>query len=38
MSDKEKDKRLLLPRDEFEEEASEGLGRLNREEAVGGPS
>ena len=33
MSDKEKDKRLLLPRDEFEEEASEGLGRLNREEA-----
>ena len=33
MSDKEKDKRLLLPRDEFDEEASEGLGRLNREEA-----
>jgi hypothetical protein len=33
MRDKEKDKRLLLPRDEFEEEASEGLGRLNREEA-----
>jgi hypothetical protein len=33
MSDKEKDKRLLLPRDEFEEEASEGLGKLNREEA-----
>ena len=33
MSDKEKDKRLLLPRDKFEEEASEGLGRLNREEA-----
>jgi len=34
MSDKEKDKRLLLPRDEFEEEASEGLGKLNREEAA----
>ena len=33
MSDKEKDKRLLLPRDEFDEEASEGLGKLNREEA-----
>jgi hypothetical protein len=33
MIDKEKDKRLLLPRDEFDEEASEGLGRLNREEA-----
>jgi hypothetical protein len=35
MRDKEinKDKRLLLPRDKFEEEASEGLGRLNREEA-----
>ena len=32
MSDKEKDKRLLLPSDEFEEEASEGLGKLNREE------
>lgn len=30
---KEEDKRLLIPRDEFEEEASEGLGRLNREEA-----
>lgn len=34
MSDKEKDKRLLLPSDEFEEEASEGLGRLNREESL----
>jgi len=28
-----KDKRILIPRDEFEEEASEGLGRLSREEA-----
>jgi hypothetical protein len=27
------DKRLILPGDEFEEEASEGLGKLNREEA-----
>lgn len=33
MKDKEKDKRLLIPRDAFEEEASEGLGRLSREEA-----
>lgn len=32
MSDKEKDKRLIIPKDTFEEEASEGLGRLNREE------
>jgi len=28
-----KDKRILIPQDEFEEEASEGLGRLSREEA-----
>lgn len=28
-----KDKRILIPRDEFEEEASEGLGRLSRDEA-----
>jgi len=28
-----KDKRILIPKDEFEEEASEGLGRLSREEA-----
>ena len=33
MKDKEKDKRLLVPKDAFEEEASEGLGRLSREEA-----
>ncbi len=33
MKDKEKDKRLLIPGDAFEEEASEGLGRLSREEA-----
>jgi hypothetical protein len=33
MDDKEKDKRLFLPKDGFEEEASEGLGRLSREEA-----
>jgi hypothetical protein len=33
MKDKEKDKRLLVPGDAFEEEASEGLGRLSREEA-----
>ncbi len=33
MKDKEKDKRLLIPKDAFEEEASEGLGRLSREEA-----
>jgi len=32
MDDKEKDKRLFIPRDEFEEEASEGLGKLSREE------
>ena len=30
---KEEDKRLLIPKDGFEEEASEGLGKLNREEA-----
>jgi hypothetical protein len=30
---KNKDKRLLLPGDEFAEEASEGLGRLSRDEA-----
>ena len=28
-----RDKRILIPRDEFEEEAGEGLGQLNREEA-----
>jgi hypothetical protein len=28
-----KDKRVLIPRDEFEEEAGEGLGRLSRDEA-----
>ncbi|MRR21110.1 hypothetical protein EG827_13100 [bacterium] len=28
-----KDERILIPRDEFEEEAGEGLGRLSREEA-----
>jgi hypothetical protein len=33
MKDKKSDKRLILPRDEFEEEASEGLGKLNRQEA-----
>lgn len=33
MKEYRKDKRLLIPRDEFEEEASEGLGRLSREEA-----
>jgi hypothetical protein len=33
MSEKEKDKRLIIPKDAFEEEASEGLGRLSREEA-----
>ncbi len=33
MSEKEKDKRLIIPGDAFEEEASEGLGRLSREEA-----
>ncbi|MFZ2790417.1 MAG: hypothetical protein WAZ35_01500, partial [Bacteroidales bacterium] len=27
------DKRILIPRDEFEEEAGEGLGQLSREEA-----
>jgi len=33
MSKKEKDKRLIISKDAFEEEASEGLGKLNREEA-----
>ncbi len=33
MKEKNRDKRLFIPRDEFEEEASEGLGRLSREEA-----
>jgi hypothetical protein len=28
-----KDKRILIPRDEFEEEAGDGLGRLSRDEA-----
>jgi hypothetical protein len=31
---KEKDKRLIIPKDAFEEEASEGLGRLNKDEAA----
>ena len=31
--DMKKDKRILIPRDEFEEEAGEGLGQLSREEA-----
>ena len=34
MKDKDNDKRLIIPKDAFEEEASEGLGRLNREEAA----
>ena len=34
MNEKEKDKRLIIPKDGFEEEASEGLGKLNREEAA----
>ncbi len=33
MKDIEKDKRLIIPGDAFEEEASEGLGGLRREEA-----
>ncbi len=33
MKDIEKDRRVIIPRDAFEEEASEGLGRLSREEA-----
>jgi hypothetical protein len=33
MKEKNRDKRLFIPGDEFEEEASEGLGRLSREEA-----
>ncbi len=33
MREYKKDKRVLIPRDEFEEEAGEGLGRLSREEA-----
>ncbi|MCJ7821224.1 MAG: energy transducer TonB [Bacteroidales bacterium] len=31
---REEDKRLIIPNDAFEEEASEGLGRLNKEEAA----
>ncbi len=31
---REEDKRLIIPKDAFEEEASEGLGRLNKEEAA----
>ncbi|MDX9904250.1 MAG: energy transducer TonB [Bacteroidales bacterium] len=34
MKDKERDKRLLIPKDEFGEEAAEGLGRLSRDEAA----
>ena len=33
MKEKDIDKRLIVPKDNFEEEAAEGLGRLNREEA-----
>ena len=33
MKEKEKDRRLFLPEDEFGGEASEGLGRLSRDEA-----
>jgi len=33
MKEYKRDKRVLMPRDEFEEEAGEGLGRLSREEA-----
>lgn len=33
MKEYKRDKRVLIPRDEFEEEAGEGLGRLSREEA-----
>ncbi len=31
---KDNDKRLIIPKDSFEEEASEGLGRLNKDEAA----
>jgi hypothetical protein len=34
MKEKERDKRLLIPKDEFGEEAAEGLGRLSRDEAA----
>lgn len=33
MKEYKRDKRVLIPRDEFEEEAGEGLGGLSREEA-----
>lgn len=33
MKEYKRDKRVLVPRDEFEEEASDGLGGLSREEA-----
>lgn len=33
MKEYKRDKRVLIPRDEFEEEAGEGLGQLSREEA-----
>ena len=33
MKEYKRDKRVLIPRDEFEEEAGEGLGRLSRDEA-----
>ncbi len=33
MKEYKRDKRVFIPRDEFEEEAGEGLGRLSREEA-----
>jgi len=33
MKEYKRDKRVMIPRDEFEEEAGEGLGQLSREEA-----
>ena len=33
MKNRDKDKRVLIPKDDFDEDASEGLGRLSREEA-----
>lgn len=33
MKEYKRDKRVLIPRDEFEEEAGDGLGRLSRDEA-----
>jgi hypothetical protein len=34
MKDKERDKRLMIPKDEFGEEAADGLGKLSRDEAA----